>query len=320
MKAMAKRVLVVMGGVSAEREVSLVSGAAVAKALEEAGYSVATFDVGRDIAALLHALEPRPDVVFNALHGRFGEDGAVQGLFELLGVPYTHSGVLASAIGMDKPTVKRIVETVGVRTPLGRVVARAELAKGDPMPRPYVVKPVDEGSTVGVKIVLPGSNDGPLSADGPTADPLLVEEYIAGRELTVGVMGERALSVTEIEFSGGLFTYTAKYTPGHARHVVPAAVPKPVFDEAMRLALLVHQTIGCRGISRSDFRYDDRRPGTTGLYFLEINTQPGFTPLSLVPEQAKSLGIGFGELCAWLVDQATCERSRGSQKSSGRAA
>lgn len=301
-----KRVVVIIGGISSEREVSLVSGAAVTKALVEAGFDAISFDLGTDIGALIAALTPKPDAVFNALHGRFGEDGTLQGLLELLAIPYTHSGVLASALAMDKPMTKRLVETVGVRTPKGRVVTRDELRRGHPIPAPYVVKPVAEGSTVGVHIVRPGDNLPPL--DASVGETMLVEEYIKGRELTVGVMGDRALGVTEIQFQGGIFDYTAKYTAGHAQHILPARIPQPVYDEAMRLGLLAHQTIGCRGISRSDFRYDDTKPGTTGLYFLEINNQPGFTPISLVPEQAARVGVSFGALVTWLVENATCER------------
>jgi D-alanine-D-alanine ligase len=301
-----KRVVVIMGGISSERQVSLVSGAAVTKALLEAGFDATSFDLGADIAALIAALTPPPDAVFNALHGRFGEDGTLQGLLELLAIPYTHSGVLASALAMDKPMTKRIVETVGVRTPKGRVVTRAELRRGHPLPPPYVVKPVAEGSTVGVHIVRPNENLPPI--DESVGETMLVEEYIKGRELTAGVMGDRALGVTEIQFQGGIFDYTAKYTAGHAQHILPAQIPQAVYDEAMRVALLAHQTLGCRGISRSDFRYDDSKPGTTGLYFLEINNQPGFTPISLVPEQAARTGISFGALVTWLVENATCER------------
>lgn len=303
-----KRVVVVMGGISSEREVSLVSGAAITKALVEAGFAAVSFDLGSDIAALLAALTPPPDAVFNALHGRFGEDGTLQGLLELLGIPYTHSGVLASAVAMDKPMTKRLVETVGIRTPKGRVVGRAEIGRGHPLPAPYVIKPVAEGSTVGVHIVRPGENMPALDANWAFGETVLVEEYIKGRELTVGIMGDRALGVTEIQFQGGIFDFTAKYTAGHAQHVLPAKIPADVAAEAMRAALLAHQTLGCRGISRSDFRYDDTRPGTTGLYFLELNSQPGFTPISLVPEQAQRAGISFGELVTWLVNQATCER------------
>jgi D-alanine-D-alanine ligase len=303
---MSKRIVVLMGGKSAEREVSLVSGAAVATSLREAGHDVVVHDFDNDIARLMRALEPRPDAVFNALHGRFGEDGCVQGLLELLAIPYTHSGVRASAIAMDKPTAKRIVEAVGVRTPRGRVVTRRDVRDAHPLPPPYVVKPVDEGSTFGVRLVGPGDNSAPLGEDWRFGEEVLVEEYIPGRELTVGVMGERALAVTEIRFQGSLFDYTAKYSAGHAEHVVPAPVPGAIYDEAMRLALLAHRTIGCTGISRSDFRYDEKRPGLEGLFFLEINTQPGFTPLSLVPEQARSLGISFAELVGFLVDRASC--------------
>ena len=304
---MTKRILVLMGGLSAEREVSLVSGEAVAAALVEAGHEVRTHDVTRDLGALLHALEhPRPDVVFNALHGRFGEDGCVQGLLELAGVPYTHSGVRASAVAMDKPTAKRVVEQAGLRTPAGRVVARATLRAADPLPRPFIVKPVAEGSTVGVKLVQSGSNRAWADEEWHWGETALVEEYIAGRELTVGIMGERALAVTEIRFRGETFDYVAKYSAGHAEHLVPAPIPQAVYGAAMDAALVAHRTLGCDGISRSDFRWDDRRPAADGLYFLEINTQPGFTPLSLVPEQAKHLGIAFPALCEWLVERARC--------------
>jgi D-alanine-D-alanine ligase len=301
-----KRIVVLLGGVSSEREVSLVSGAAAAKALAEEGYDVTTVDVGTDIAALAAALTPKPDVAFNMLHGRYGEDGCIQGLLELMGIPYTHSGVRASAIAMDKPSAKRIATAAGVRAPKGRVVTRAELSAGDPIPRPYIVKPVAEGSTVGVRIVTDRGNAPVLGDDWTFGESALVEEYIRGRELTVGVMGDRALGVTEIRFKGGVFDFTAKYTPGHAEHLLPAPVPPDVYEEAKRMALIAHQSIGCSGVSRSDFRYDDSKPGTEGLYFLEINTQPGFTPISLVPEQAQREGISFGALCKWLVENAQC--------------
>jgi D-alanine-D-alanine ligase len=301
-----KRIVVLLGGVSSEREVSLVSGAAAAKALTEQGYDVRTLDVGHDVSAIVAGLTPKPDVVFNMLHGRFGEDGCIQGLLELMGLPYTHSGVLASAVAMDKPSAKRVVAAAGVRVPKGVLATRADLAAGDPIARPYVIKPVAEGSTMGVRIISDRGNAPILGDDWTYGEHALVEEYIAGRELTVGVMGDRALGVTEIKFKGGLFDYTAKYTPGHAEHLLPAPVPPDVAAEAKRMALLAHQTIGCAGVSRSDFRYDDRKPGTTGLYFLEINTQPGFTPISLVPEQAQREGISFGALCKWLVEDARC--------------
>ncbi len=307
---MTKRVLVLMGGTSSERDVSLMSGAAIVKALAASGYDASTFDVSHDVPALIAALTPAPDVVFNALHGSGGEDGTMQGLLELMGIPYTHSGVLASALAMDKPMTKRIVEAAGVRTPKGRVVSVGEIRRDHPMPRPYIVKPVAEGSTVGVHIVREGENLPVLDPDWSFGSHVLVEEYIPGRELTVGVMGDRALAVTEIRFSGTLFDYTSKYTAGHAEHVIPAPIPQPVYDEAMRIALVAHQAVGCRGISRSDFRYDDKRAGTSGLYFLEINNQPGFTPISLVPEQAQRAGISFGELVSWLVENAACERRK----------
>lgn len=306
---MKKRVVVLLGGTSSERDVSLVSGAAVVKALDERGYDAIPFDIGDDIAALVKALTPKPDAVFNALHGSGGEDGTVQGLLELMGIPYTHSGVLASALAMDKPMTKRVVEAAGVRTPKGRVASVAEVRREHPMARPYIVKPVAEGSTVGVHIVRDGENLPAIDSAWAFGAQVLVEEYIRGRELTVGVMGDKALAVTEIRFGGALFDYTSKYTAGHAEHIIPAPIPQPVYDEAMRWALLAHQAVGCRGISRSDFRYDDKKPGTSGLYFLEINNQPGFTPVSLVPEQAQRAGISFGELVVWLVENATCDRT-----------
>jgi D-alanine-D-alanine ligase len=303
-----KHVAVLMGGWSAEREVSLVSGAGVAKALEEEGYRVTAVDVQRDLAGLMQALtSPRPDVVFNALHGRGGEDGTIQGILEFLGLPYTHSGVQASAIAMDKAMTKRVLETAGVRSPKGLVLTRGEITGGaHPMPAPYIVKPVDEGSTVGVTLVREGQNS-PVGDAWTFGERALVEEFIRGRELTVGVMGDRALAVTEIVFEAQVYDYTAKYSAGHAVHTIPAAIPDAVAEEAKRLAVLAHQTLGCRGVSRSDFRWDDSRPGTEGLYFLEINNQPGMTPLSLVPEQAAHVGISYGALVGWLVENASCQ-------------
>ena len=303
-----KHVAVLMGGWSAEREVSLVSGAGVAKALEEEGYTVTAVDVQRDLNGLVQALSnPRPDVVFNALHGRGGEDGTIQGILEFLGLPYTHSGVRASAIAMDKVMTKRVLETAGVRSPKGIVLTRGELTGGQhPMPAPYIVKPVDEGSTVGVTLVREGQNS-PVGDAWTFGERALVEEFIPGRELTVGVMGDKALTVTEIRFEAQVYDYTAKYSAGHAVHTVPADIPEEVAEEAKRLAVLAHQTLGCRGVTRSDFRWDDGKPGTTGLYFLEINNQPGMTPLSLVPEQAVSVGMTYGALVAWMVENAACQ-------------
>ncbi|NBC31543.1 MAG: D-alanine--D-alanine ligase [Alphaproteobacteria bacterium] len=301
------RVVVLKGGWSAERAVSLVSGAAVAKALAEAGYRVAEVDVVHDLPALLAALTPAPDVVFNALHGRGGEDGVVQGVLEMLGIPYTHSGVAASAVAMSKVLTKRALAAAGIRSPDFRVVPAAEAAAAHVLEPPYVVKPVAEGSSVGVRVVGPMDNAPPLDPAGwAFGAEVLVEAYIPGRELTVGVMGDRALTVTEIHHSHGFFDYDAKYVQGHATHLLPAPVPPAVFRAAMDQALQAHRLLGCAGISRSDFRYDDSKPGLEGLFFLELNTQPGFTPISLVPEQAEHVGISFRDLCIWLVETAQC--------------
>jgi D-alanine-D-alanine ligase len=306
-----KHVAVLHGGFSAEREVSLVTGAEVARSLADGGYRVTTIDVQRDAAALIAALQPRPDVVFNALHGRYGEDGCVQGVLELIGVPYTHSGVLASALAMDKPTAKRLFAAAGIRCPEGIVVDRADLARGDAMARPYVVKPVNEGSSVGVRIVRRGDNLPPAEvAAGPAHDgKVLVERFIPGRELTVTVMGDRALAVTELKPKSGFYDYANKYTAGRTKHLVPAALPPAVYEAALEAALAAHRSLGCRGVSRADLRYDDSdgAGGPDRLYLLEINTQPGMTPLSLVPEQAAHCGIGFGALVAWMVENARCD-------------
>ncbi|MEQ9813619.1 MAG: D-alanine--D-alanine ligase [Azospirillaceae bacterium] len=304
---MARRVAVLMGGWSAEREVSLVSGKAAADALRGVGFEVSEIDVRRDVPWLIDQLTPRPDVVFNALHGRGGEDGTIQALLDLLDLPYTHSGVTASALAMNKPLTKKLLGAVGVRSAEGIVVDLASAARSHVMDPPYVVKPAAEGSSIGIRLVREGDNQPPIDiAKWDYGDDVLVERYVPGRELTVGVMGDRALTVTEIEHTHSFFDYEAKYVAGHARHVIPAEVPAAVFDLVMEQALLAHRTLGCRGISRSDFRWDDSRPGTEGVHFLELNTQPGFTPISLVPEQAGHLGIGFAELCAWLVEDARC--------------
>ena len=301
---MSRHVAVLMGGWSAEREVSLKSGAGVAAALEEAGYRVSRVDVPRDLEAFLKLLTPRPDVVFNALHGRGGEDGIVQGVLEFLRIPYTHSGVMASAVAMDKDMTKRVLSTAGVRSPKGIVIERGSFTGGHPMAPPYVMKPVDEGSTVGLTFVRVGDPP-PGEEIWAAGNRLLVEEYIPGRELTAGVMGDKPLAVTEITFSGEIFDFTAKYVAGHAKHVIPADLPPEVYAEALRLALVVHQTLGCRGATRSDFRYDSSKPGTEGLYFLEVNNQPGMTPLSLVPEQAAYTGISYRDFVSWMVETAS---------------
>ena len=303
---MSETVTVLMGGWSAEREVSLVSGAACAAALREEGYAVAEFDVTRDIAALVAALMPPPNAVFNALHGPFGEDGNVQGLLNMLGIPYTHSGVLASALAMDKVAARRVFADAGLPIAEAVEVTPDDLADGDPMDRPYVVKPVSEGSTVGVHIVQPGDN-GPSGAELAEYPRLLVERYVPGRELTVGVMDGEPLAVTELVIADGFYDYEAKYTEGRATHVCPADLPAAVTDAALAVARDAHGSLGCRGVSRADLRYDDSRDGAAGLALLEVNTQPGMTPLSLVPEQAAHHGMDFGALVRWMVERATCD-------------
>ncbi|MFQ5764805.1 MAG: D-alanine--D-alanine ligase [Rhodospirillales bacterium] len=300
---MTKHVGVLMGGWSAEREVSLVSGAAVAKSLADAGLEVTPIDVQRDLGAMMTRLYPRPDAIFNALHGRFGEDGCVQGLLDILDIPYTHSGLLASALAMNKPMAKRLFADAGIPVAEHRSVGRDEIMAGDVMPRPYVIKPLNEGSSVGVRIVLEG-DDEMLAGDSgwPYGEQVMVEAFIPGRELTVSVMGEKALAVTEITTDRGFYDYDAKYADGGSIHVLPAEIDKDAYDEAMRLAVLAHRTLGCRGVSRADIRYDGK-----DLFLLEINTQPGMTPTSLVPEQAAHAGMSFQDLVMWMVDNAECD-------------
>jgi len=303
----ALRVAVLMGGWSSEREVSLTSGKAVAEALRRLGHEVIAIDLDRDIAARLQ--DARPDVVFNALHGTPGEDGSVQGLLDLMGLPYTHSGVAASAVAMDKPLAKIVLERAGLRMPRGQVVTSAGLFQGDPMPRPYVLKPTNEGSSVGVAIVTEDSNCGnPVnaSAAGPWQHypELLAEAFIPGRELTVAVLDNEPLAVTELKPKRGFYDYDAKYTDGVTEHVVPARVHPAIETEARMMALAAHRALGCRGVSRSDFRYDDTAGEPGMLYLLEVNTQPGMTPLSLVPEQAAFRGIGFDALVARILASA----------------
>ncbi len=303
---MIRHVAVLMGGLSAEREVSLVSGEACARALEERGYPVTRIDVGRDLHEVLG--RTRPDVVFNALHGRFGEDGRVQGLLDQLGLPYTHSGVLASALAMDKPMAKRVFASVGLRCAEGAETTLAQLLADPPLAPPFVVKPAAEGSSVGVVIVR--DHDLRPLTDRNDVDPdcrLLVERYVPGRELTCAVLGEEPLAVTEIRPKDGFYDYRAKYTEGFANHLVPAPLSPDLYDMVMDAALRAHRVLGCRGVSRSDFRLDPAT-GDEGLYLLEVNTQPGMTPLSLVPEQAAYRGIAFGELVVGLLEQARCDR------------
>jgi len=301
-----KHVAVLKGGWSAERDVSLVTGDQVARALETVGYRVTSIDLQRNLTALLVDLTPRPDVVFNALHGRYGEDGCVQGVLEILDIPYTHSGVRASAIAMDKPTAKRLFAAEGIRCPEGVVLPLDQAHTA--MAAPYVVKPAAEGSSVGVIIVREGDNAAPVELNGWTfGGDVLIERYVPGRELTVGVMDDRALAVTELRPRQGFYNYEAKYTEGKTEHLLPAPVPEAVAQQAMDWALAAHRALGCRGATRCDFRYDDTADGTAGLYLLEINTQPGLTPLSLLPEQAAHIGIDFPALCAWMVEAAQCD-------------
>ena len=302
---MATSVMVLMGGWSSEREVSLVSGKHIAEALAKAGYDVRTHDLRRDIPALIEALTPPPDVIFNALHGRFGEDGTVQGLLELLGARYTHSGVLASALAMDKPMAKRLFTEAGIRCAEHVVASREDALSGAVMDPPYVIKPLNEGSSVGVKIVF--GKDEVEDDDASFADVVMVERYVGGREITVSVMGDRALGVTELRPREGFYDYSAKYTEGLADHLVPAPMPAKAYDEAMRFAELAHRTLGCRGVTRADLRYDDTKGEPGEIYLLEINTQPGMTPMSLVPEAARHTGIGFTELVGWMVENAACD-------------
>jgi D-alanine-D-alanine ligase len=302
------RVVVLYGGISAEREVSVASGIQVIAALRETGFDVYPVDVGSDLGAVIAALTPKPDVVFNALHGRFGEDGAIQGVLDWLGIPYTHSGVRASSLAMDKQVAKALFASAGLPVAPGRVVSIAELEAGDPLPLPYVVKPVNEGSSVGVTVVRGGDNRRAEIARswtfGPTA---LVEEYIPGRELTVGVLDDRALAVTDIRAVAGTFyDYESKYADGGSRHIIPADVHPDIYAQAMDVAVAAHRALGCRGATRCDFRYDDTAGEPGRLVLLEINTQPGLTPTSLLPEQAAHRGMSFPKLCAWMVEHATC--------------
>jgi D-alanine-D-alanine ligase len=303
---MSKHVAVLMGGWSAEREVSLVTGAASAEALRAKGYKVTTIDVGRNVAELL--LRLKPDVCFNALHGPYGEDGTIQGLLEILGLPYTHSGVLASALALDKPMARRLFRDAGLNVAEGMVLRRHQVLAGHLPPKPYVIKPTNEGSSVGVRIVLEQDNFTPADESWPYGDKVLVERYIPGHEIQVAVMGDRALGAIEIRPKGRFYDYEAKYTAGKADHFMPAPLPKEDYDEALRVAFVAHQTLGCRGVSRADLRYDDTRDGRGKFYILEINTQPGLTPLSLVPEIARHQGIEFPDLLAWMVEEASCER------------
>jgi D-alanine-D-alanine ligase len=304
---MAKHVAVLMGGWSAEREVSLRSGQACAEALIRRGYQVTQVDVTREVAVALTAAQP--DVALNVLHGRPGEDGTLQGLLEILGIPYTHSGVLASALAMQKDTAKALFRACGVPVAEDRVVSRFEAAKAHVMPPPYVVKPIAEGSSVGVFIVTEEQSHPPQELyrdDWAFGDRVMVERYVPGKELTCAVLGDRPLDVIEIVPATRFYDYEAKYAAGGSRHLLPAPVLPNVYQEVRRLAVAAHNALGCRGVSRADFRYDDR--GTGNLVCLEVNTQPGMTATSLVPELAAYAGVTFDELVQWMVEDASTNR------------
>ena len=300
-------VVVLMGGWSKEREVSLTSGAGIAAALRERGWSKVTeLDMDRDVAIRL--AEMKPDVVFNALHGTPGEDGTVQGMMDLMGLKYTHSGLATSVIAIDKELTKMVLVPGGIRMPAGKIVDSESIYREDPLPRPYVLKPVNEGSSVGVAIVTSDGNYGlPIGRDVPGPwhefDQLLAEPFIKGRELTVAVLNDEPLAVTELKIDSGFYDYEHKYTDGRTVHVCPAQIPDDIAQSLMGMAVRAHRLLGCKGASRSDFRWDDEQ-GEAGIYLLEVNTQPGMTPLSLVPEQAKTKGIAYGELVERLIAEA----------------
>lgn len=306
---MTKHVAVLMGGWSAERPVSLSSGNACADALEAGGFRVTRVDVSRDIAEVLTALHP--DVAFNALHGPFGEDGCVQGVLEILQIPYTHSGVLASALAMNKPKAKDVMKAAGIPVSESVLVPRLEAARTHVLEPPYVVKPPNEGSSFGVIIVKDDATHPPqqlYAEDWPHGDLVMVERYVAGRELTCGVRGDEALDVIDIVTDDRFYDYHAKYAVGGSRHILPARLLPDIYQNVRMLALRAHQALGCRGVSRADFRYDDRPGGTGQLVCLEVNTQPGMTATSLVPEMAAHAGMDFRSLVRWMVEDASCNR------------
>jgi D-alanine-D-alanine ligase len=306
---MSKHVAVLMGGLSNERPVSLSSGRECAKALRNAGYEVTEIDAGYDVAERLRQV--KPDVVFNALHGRYGEDGAVQGVLEFLRIPYTHSGVLASALAMDKHQAKIMLKAAGVPVTDHVIASRAEVGRAHVMSPPYVVKPIADGSSFGILIVKADQSHPPqeiLGTDWKGGEELMVERYIPGRELTCAVMGDVALGVTEIVTDLAFYNYEAKYSEGGSRHILPADLKPKIYDKVQKMALKAHAALGCRGVTRTDFRYNDRAGEDGELVCLEINTQPGMTPTSLAPEQARHAGHSFEELVAWMVEDASCNR------------
>lgn len=305
----AKHVVVLKGGWSPEREVSLSSGRGCADALRQGGYRVTEVDAGRDLGDQL--LKIKPDVVFNALHGRWGEDGCVQGLLEILNIPYTHSGVLASSLAMHKERAKSVFLSAGLPVAEGVVVHRNEAAAGHVMAPPYVIKPVNQGSSVGVFIIRPGDNRPPAELTSPDwnlGDEVMVERYIAGRELSCAVMGDEPFGVVDIIANTQFYDYEAKYAAGGSRHEVPAKISAELYAEVQRVTLAAHRALGCRGVSRADFRLDDTRDGAPELILLEVNTQPGMTPTSLVPELANLAGYSYVDLVSWMVEDASCDR------------
>jgi D-alanine-D-alanine ligase len=306
---MATHVAVLKGGISNEREVSLSSGRECAKALRNAGFEVTEVDVGYDIAERLR--EVKPDVAFNALHGRFGEDGTIQGVLEFLRIPYTHSGVLASALAMDKHQAKIMFRAAGIPVTDHTVASRAEVGRSHVMTPPYVVKPVADGSSYGIFIVKADQSHPPqeiLGSDWKGGEELMVERYIPGRELTCAVMGDVALGVTEIVTDLAFYNYEAKYSEGGSRHIIPANIQPKIYDKVQKMALKAHAALGCRGVTRTDFRFNDRAGEDGELVCLEINTQPGMTPTSLAPEQALHAGHSFEDLVTWMVEDASCNR------------
>lgn len=303
-------IAVLMGGWSSEREISLISGAGVVKALQELGHHVTAIDVQRDLDGLLRAIHASNcDVIFNALHGRGGEDGTIQGVLDFIGLPYTHSGVTASAVAMEKEITRALACAYKVPVAEGRLASKDEVLAQNVFSLPFVIKPINEGSSVGVRIVKTDEDLQTITEDSWIyGEKVLIERYIPGRELTVSVIGQRALCVTELRPHEGFYDYTAKYTAGKTDHLIPAPIPEDVEKALLAYALLMHQVVGCEVVSRSDFRWDDTQPGTSGIYFLEINNQPGMTPFSLVPEQAAYCGLSYAQVCQMLVNEALKKR------------
>lgn len=304
-----RKVAVLMGGVSSEREISLRSGQGVLQALNEAGYSAFPVDLTHDLGEMVHILNrERPDVVFNALHGKYGEDGCVQGVLNIMQIPYTHSGVMASSIAMNKSMTKKVIASLGIGLAKECMVEKKDVIMGDCLPLPYVVKPNDEGSSVGVFIVKDEEDKKEMLAHWSFDRPVMMEEYIPGRELSVAVSDDGPMGVVDIVPRDGFYDFTNKYAQGGAEHIIPAKIPQKDYDIVMQQAFEIHKALGCRGISRSDFRYDDTQSGDPRIVFLEINTNPGMTPLSLVPDIAKESGICYQDLVIWLVERATCDK------------